>query len=155
MVDQLVENAEVVVVKKLFSKKIIDPYWDLLQAHGTSLPDLEYNGYNGEVFINVLQFLSKRRGINLNRSELQAQAEEITRKRGVSTLLLTYAQRLQYNDQLNPERYSLEELLAFNTEFDGTDELDFAVAAQEAIKVIQNNLTAIPNEQHVLLFALG
>jgi hypothetical protein len=29
------------------------------------------------------------------------------------------------------------------------------VAAQEAIKVVQNNLMAIPNEQHVLLFALG
>ncbi|MBS1604133.1 MAG: hypothetical protein JST42_15810 [Bacteroidetes bacterium] len=84
LVDQLVENAEVVVVKKLFSKKIIDPYWDLLQTHGTSLPDLDYSGYNGEVFINVLQFLSERRGINLNRSELQAQAEEISRKRGES-----------------------------------------------------------------------
>ncbi len=75
LVGQLVENAGVVVVKKLFSKKIIDPYWDLLQAHGTSLPDLEYHGYNGEVFINVLLFLSERRGIDLNRSELQAQAE--------------------------------------------------------------------------------
>ncbi len=70
-------------------------------------------------------------------------------------MLLTYAQRLQYNDQLTPDRYGVEELLAFNAEFDGTDELDLAVAAQEAIKVIRNNLMAIPNEQNVLLFDLG
>lgn len=48
----------------------------------------------------------------------------------------------------------MEELLAFNMEFDGTDELDFAVAAKEAIKVIQHHLMAITNEQQVLLFAV-
>ena len=155
LIDQLVENSGVVVVKKLFSKKTIDRYWDLLQVHGTSLPDLEYRDYNGAVFINVLEFLTERRGIDLNRSELQTQAEEITRKRGETTLLLTYAQRLQYAEQLNPDNFDVEDLLAFNTEFDGTDEFDFAVAAREAIKVIRNNLIAIPDENHLLLFALG
>jgi hypothetical protein len=155
LVDRLVENAEVVVVKKWFSKKTIDTYWDLLQAHSSSLPDLEYNGYNGRVFLNVVEFLRERRGIDLSRSELQKEAEEIGRKRGVSTWLLTYAQRLQYEDQLSPEKFDLEELRAFNVESDGDNELDYAVAAQEAIKVIRNNLMAIPDEQHVVLFDLG
>jgi hypothetical protein len=155
VLDQLVSNAEPVVVKKLFSKKIIDRYRELLQAHGAPLPDLDYHDYNGSVFLNVIHFLSERRGIDLNRSEFQAQAEEITRKRGVSTFLLTYAQRLQYDHQLNPDRFDVDELLAFNMEFDGSDERDFALAAQEAIKVLRNNLIAIPDEHHFLLFDLG
>ena len=126
-----------------------------MQIHGTTLPNLEYKDYNGGVFINVLQFLIERRGIDLSQSELQAEAKEIARKRKVDTFLLTYAQRLAYEERLNPDTFDLEELQAFNIGFDDTDEPDFAVAAREAIKVIRNNLRAIPDEQHVLLFDLG
>jgi hypothetical protein len=155
LVDQLLENATVIVEKKWFSQKTIDRYYELLQTRSTSLQNMEYKDYNGAVFLNATEFLSQCRGIDLDRSELQPQAAEITRIRKTSTWFLTYAQRIQYADQLNPDGFSPDELQTFNTAFDGDDDRDWAIAVQEAIRIISINLTAIPDDQHVLLFDLG
>jgi hypothetical protein len=64
--DELNRNAEVVVRKTLFSKKITDHYGDFLANNATELPGFDGSGY---IYGNLLVFLEEEKSIDLTQNE--------------------------------------------------------------------------------------
>jgi hypothetical protein len=149
--NELKEKAEIKVQRKLFRKIIIDQYWDFLQAHSDRLKDFDWSGY---VFADLLVFLAKKHGIQLDQGEYQSIAEEITSKREMGTLILTYDHKRKYMNELSPERFSLEELIAFNKEFSEDDDPELAKAELEGIKALRENLEAIEDDTRVVILSV-
>jgi len=60
--NDLLNNAEIKVEKKLFGKKLIDNYWNYLNANSMRLKDFNWSGY---IFADLLIFLQEKKGIDL------------------------------------------------------------------------------------------
>jgi hypothetical protein len=123
--NELRDNAEIKVEKKLFSKKTIDNYWDYLNSNSKKLKDFGYSGY---IFADLLIFLAESKGIDLLKSKYDDIANSIAERRQNSTIILTYDQRHAYLDKLNAEKFSTDELIAFNRDFSENDDPELAKA---------------------------
>jgi len=145
------DNAEIKIEKKLFSKKTIDNYWNYLNANSKKLRDFEYSGY---IFANLLSFLETK-GIDLLKSKYDDIADGIVERRQHSAIILTYDHRQAYLHQLNPDSFSLEELIAFNKDFSEEDDPELAKAEIEGIKMIQEGLKELTADNQVVLLNVG
>jgi hypothetical protein len=150
--NDLRDNAEVKIEKKLFSKKVIDTYWDYLESNAKKLKDFDYSGY---VFADLLIFLLEKKGIDLLKGKHDDIANAIYEKRQNSMIILTYDHKRSYLDKLNPDNFTLEELIAFNKEFSEDDDPELAKAEVAGIKTLKENLELLSGNSHVVLLTIG
>jgi hypothetical protein len=150
--NELRDNAEVKIEKTLFSKKTIDTYWDYLNANTSKLKDFGYSGY---VFADLLIFLAENKGIDLLKSKYDDIANSIVEKRQNSTIILTYDHRKAYLDKLTAEKFSTEELIAFNKDFSENDDPELAQAEIEGIKALRDCLDQLTGDNQVVLLSVG
>ena len=150
--NQLRDNAEIKIEKKLFSKKTIDNYWDFLNANSKRLKDFDSSGY---IFTNLLVFLEEKKGIDLMKSKHDDIADDIIKKRQNGTFILTYDHRQQYLDKLNPDNFTTNELIDFNKEFSEEDDPELAKAEIEGIKALRDSLELLNDDTKVILLSIG
>ncbi|PZR28135.1 MAG: hypothetical protein DI538_25130 [Azospira oryzae] len=113
--------AEIKVEKKLFSKKVIDNYWNFLDNNSKRLKDFNGSGY---VFADLFIFLDEHKGIHLLKGEHENISNEISKKRGNATFLFSFEQKKAYWNGLDSQHFSLAELIEFNKGFSENDDLN-------------------------------
>ncbi|NBP67308.1 MAG: hypothetical protein EBU52_01050 [Cytophagia bacterium] len=150
--NELRENAQIKIEKRLFSKKVIDNYWDFLNANTTKLKDFDWSGYT---FNNLLIFLEEKKGVDLLKGKYDDIANEIVEKRQNGTFILTFEHRQKYLDKLNPENYSEKELIDFNKNFSEEDDPELAKAEMEGIKALQDSLSLLKDDTKVVLLTIS
>jgi len=150
--DDLKENAEIIVKKSLFSKKLIDNYWEYLANNATELKSLDSSGY---VYANLLVFLQDEKNIDLLTNQYDDTAKELVDKRGSSHFLFTHQQKKSFLPQLDPSLFSLIEIQNFNQEFSEEGDEETASLTLEAINLLHDNLGKVENESQVLLLIVG
>lgn len=149
---ELQDNAEIKIEKKLFSKKTIDTYWDYLNSKSKRLNDFGYSGY---IFADLLIFLAENKGIDLLKSKYDDIANSIAERRQNSTIILTYDRRQKYLDKLTPDKFSTDELIAFNKDFSGNDDPELAKADIEGIGALRDCLNQLTGSDQVILLSVG
>jgi hypothetical protein len=150
--DELIQNAEIIVKKSLFRKSEIDNYWDYLANHAKALKDFHASGY---IIGNVLVYLQEEKGINLLQNEYDDIARELIEKRGSSHILLTHKQKADFVSRLNASNFTLAELQKFNEDFSEEGDEETAIYSLEAIQVLQDNLSEVQNDNQILLLIIG
>lgn len=85
--NDLLAHAEIKIEKGFLSQKVIDNYWNFLNANSKKLKDFNGSGY---IFANLLVFLAEEKGIQLLKSEYDDIAEALVNKRGSSIFVLTF-----------------------------------------------------------------
>lgn len=150
--NELRNNAEIKIERKLFSKKIIDNYWDYLNSNSKKLKEFQYSGY---IFADLLIFLAENKAIDLLKSKYDDLASSIAAKRQNSTIILTYDQRQAYLDMLDPDKFSRDELIAFNKEFSENDDPEFANAQIDGIRALRDSLDQLIGDNYVILLSVG
>jgi len=150
--DELRQNAEIIVKKNLFSKKVIDTYWDYLANNATELKGFDGSGY---IYGNLLVYLEEQKNISLTNSEFDEIAKDLSDKRGSSHFLFTNKQRSDYINQLDPTKYSLTEVQQFNKDFSEEGDEETARLTLDAIQVLQQNLSKLQSDNQVLLLIVG
>ena len=150
--NQLRDNAEIKIEKKIFSKKTIDNYWNFLDTHTTKLKDFTWSGY---VFNNLFIFLNEKKGVNLLDSQYDDIANDILEKRQTATFILTIEHRQQYLGKLSPDIYSEKELIDFNKDFSEEDDPELAKAQLEGIQALRDSLILLTDDTKVILLTIG
>lgn len=150
--NQLRDNAEIKIEKKIFSKKTIDNYSNFLDTHTTKLKDFAWSGY---VFNNLFIFLNEKKGVNLLDSQYDDIANDILEKRQTATFVLTMEHRQQYLDKLSPDIYSEKELIDFNKDFSEEDDPELAKAQLEGIQALRDSLILLTDDSKVILLTIG
>jgi hypothetical protein len=149
--NDLRDHAEIKIEKKLFGKKTIDNYWDYLNSNSKKLKDFGYSGY---IFTNLLIFLAENKGIDLLKSKYDDIANSIVERRKNSTIILTYEQRQAYLEKLDADKFTTEELIAFNKDFSEDDEPELAKAEIEGIKALRDGLSQLTGDNQVVLLSM-
>lgn len=150
--DDLKQNAEVIVKKGLFSKKVTDNYYDYLANNATALSDFQGSGF---IYGNLFVYLEEEKNINLLQNEYDSVAQELGDKRESGHFLFTNGQRKSYIDQLDPAKYSLTEIQKFNQEFSEDGDEEIARLTLDAIRVLRDNLSKVQNDNQVMLLIVG
>lgn len=150
--NELLDNAEIKIEKKLFSKKTIDNYWDYLNANSKKLKDFDWSGY---IFANLLIFLEEKKGVDLLKGKHDDIANSIVDKRQNSTFILTFEHKEKYLTDLSPEKYTIDELVEFNKDFSGDDDPELAKAELEGIKTLRDSLNLLTDDKQVVLLSVG
>lgn len=150
--NDLLDNAEIKIEKKLFSKKVIDNYWDYLNTNSKKLKDFDWSGY---IFANLLVFLEEKKGIDLLKGKYDDIANAIVDKRQNSTFILTYDHKQKYLTNLSPDKFTLDELIEFNKDFSEEDDPELAKAEIEGVKALRDNLDLLTDDNHVILLSVG
>ena len=150
--NELRDNAEVRIEKKLFSKKTIDNYWTWLDSNSKKLKDFEYSGY---IFADLLIFLVENKGIDLLKGGYDDVADSISEKRQNSTIILTYDQRQAYLDRLDDGKFTTDELIAFNKEFSENVDPELAETELEGIRALRFSLEQLEGDHQVVLLSVG
>lgn len=150
--DELKQNAEIIIKKSLFSKKVTDNYWNYLASNATELKSLDGSGY---VYANLFVFLEEEKNIDLLTNQYEDIANELVEKRGVSHFLFTHQQKKTFISRLDPSLFSLTEIQKFNQGFSEDGDEETAALTIEAIKLLNKNLDKIENESQVLLLIVG
>ncbi len=150
--NELRDNAEVKIEKKLFSSKKIDNYWNYLNSNSKKLSDFEYSGY---IFADLFIFLAENKGIDLLKTQYDDIANSIAESRQNSTFFLTYDQRQAYLGKLDVNMFSTDELIAFNSDFSGNDDPELAKAEIEGIRSLRDSLAQLTGDNHVILLSVG
>jgi hypothetical protein len=149
---ELLDNAEIRVEKKLFSKKKIDNYRGYLDLNSLKLKDFNYSGF---IFADLLIFLAENKGIDLLKSKYDDIANSIVEKRQHSMIILTYDQQQAYLDRLDAENFSTDELIAFNKEFSEDEDPESAKVEIEGIKALRDSLAQLTGDDQVVLLSVG
>lgn len=149
---ELSDKSEVKVEKGFFSNKVIDGYWTYLDSNSKKLSDFNYSGY---IFADLLIFLEEDKGIDFLQGAYDDIANTISEKRENSTIICTYQHRQAYLDKLSPDRFTLEELIAFNKSFSENDDPELARMEMEGIKALRDNLELLTSEDQVILLTIG
>lgn len=149
--EELRNQAVVRFEKKLFSKKRIDNYWSYLNAHSKELKDFDGSGY---VFADLLVFLKESKGIDLLTGEFEEVANAISADRQNSTIIFTFDHKQKYLKDMAPEKFTLEELIAFNKDFSEDDDPAPAAAELNGIKTLYNHLDLLTSSHQVILLSV-
>ena len=149
--NELRDQSEIKIKKKLFMTRTIDNYWEFLNSNSKKLEDFPYSGY---ILADLLIFLAEHKGINLLTSKYDDIANSIVERRQNSTIILTYEHKQAYLDRLNAE-FSADELIAFNKDFSESDDPELVDAELEGIKVLRNSLGQLTGHNQVILISVG
>jgi hypothetical protein len=150
--DELRQNAEIIVKKSLFSKKVIDNYWAYLSDNAKDLKNFNGSGY---LYGNILVYLQEEKNIDLTQNEYDSIIKELIDKRGSSHFFFTNKQKTAFINQLVPAKYSLAEIQQFNQNFSEEGDEETARLSLEAIQVLHDNLNEVQNDNQILLLIVG
>lgn len=150
--DELRMNAEIIMKKSLFSKKVTDNYWDYLSNNAKELKGFDGSGY---IYGNLLVYLQEEKSIDLTQNEYDDIAKELIDKRGNSHFLFTNKQKTAFVNQLDPDKYSLAEIQQFNQSFSEEGDTETAKLTLNAIQVLRDNLSKVQNDSQILLLIVG
>lgn len=150
--NDLKQNAEIIVEKSLFGKKVTDNYWDYLASNAKKLKSFDGSGY---VYANLFIFLQDERNIEVLANEYDSTSTELIDKRGSSHFLFTHKQKISFLPQLDSSLYSLTEIQKFNDDFSGEGDEETAVLTLEAIKLLYDNLGKVNSDNEILLLIVG
>jgi len=151
--NDLKDKAEVKIVKRgLFKKEKIDEFWTFLDSNSEKQKDFDWSGY---VFGNLLIFLQENKEINILDSEHESIANWISEKRGISTIIFTYAHKESFLEKLNSINITTDELIEFNKEFSEDSDPEFAKAELEGVKAISENLEKLTDDSKVIILTVG
>ena len=150
--NDLKQNAEIIVKKSLFSKKVTDNYWDYLASNAKELKSFDGSGY---VYSNLFIFLQDERNIDLLANEYDSISAELIDKRGCSHFLFTHKQKISFLPQLDYSLFSLTEIQKFNDDFSGEGDEETAALMLEAIKLLCDNLNKVNSDNEILLLIVG
>jgi hypothetical protein len=153
--DLLQSNSLIEVKKGLFTKKIVDNYYPFLEANSVELPTLDYNGYNGSVFLDALDYLEDRHSLKLIDKTFDELSNEIGKNRSLDVHVLSYDFKVAMQGKLNLESFTEDDIQKYIEEIGGDVDLDSAIACKKAIEVLSKNIDAIPNQSYVLICELG
>lgn len=148
----LEQAAEIKITKTLFSKKIVDNYYDYLETNTKFLSVFDGTGY---AIVNLFIFLEQEKEIDLLESTYSKIADSISEKRNCSTFILTYDHKSKYFEKLSPENYTLQELIKFNTVFSEENDSELATEQMHGLKVIQESLDILTDLNQVILLSIG
>jgi len=151
----LVFNSEVIIQKKLFSKKTIDNFWTFVEKNSEQLADLDFKQFNGGVFLYILTYLEEISKINLAENELKNEADILCKNRQASIFLLTETTKKKYSQVLNLENFDVVKIQKYNTEVYDDNDLETAKACIEAIKLLKKHIDSIDGPNEFILFSLG
>jgi hypothetical protein len=149
ILEELKKSAEKTIKRSFFRKTVIDNYNLYLENNAVHL---NYFIESGSVLSNLLKFLQKK-GFDLT-NEYDKVAQEISENRKNMTLLLTFHQKQKYMDQFVPENYTLEEIMEFNKELCDDESADLAKSMLKGLKILKENMEAIPDNDFLLLLSL-
>ena len=155
ILSELRNQSPSVVVKKLFSKKIINHYWKYLQDNSTLLYGLDSEDLNGGIFLNIIYYLESKKGIDLQDSLYKEASTEITEKQQSSTLILTIKHKAQFNNTINIDEISADECRSANIEFSGDDSDESVDSFIEGLNVLRDVLNKIQDDDSVIVFTIG
>lgn len=150
--DDLKQNAEIIIKRGLFSKKVTDKYWDYLASNATELKSFDGSGH---VYANLLVFLQQEKSIDLLTNQYDETAKELVDKRGSSHFLFSHKQKNAFLTQLDPSLFSLTEIQKFNQDFSEEDDEETAASTLEAIRLLHDNLSKVKSDNEVLLLIVG
>ncbi len=150
--EDLKQNAEIIIKKSIFSKKVTDNYWDYLACNATELKRFDGSGY---VYANLLFFLQEEKNIDLLTNQFDDIAKELVSKRGYSHFLFTHKQKKSFLAQLEPSLFSLTEIQEFNQDFSGEGDEETSALTLNAIRLLSENLRKVENESQVLMLIVG
>ncbi len=150
--DSLILNAEIIVKKGFFRKKVTDNYWAYLATNATALKSLDGSGY---IYGNLLVYLQEEKNIDLLTSQYDNIVKELTDTRDASHFIFTHHHKLSYLAQLDPALFSLTAIQKFNQEFSEEGDEETAKLTIEAIKILHDNLSKIQHDSQVLLLIVG
>ena len=150
--NELRQNAKIIVKKSLVSKKVIDSYWDYLAYNATALRRFDGSGY---IYGNLFVYLEEQKNIDLTRNEYDEIATDLINKRGNAHFLFTNKQRTAYNSLLDPTRYLLTDIQQFNRDFSGDEDEGTARLTLDAIQVLRDNLNKLQCDNQILLLIVG
>jgi hypothetical protein len=150
--NELRDNAEIKVEQKLFEKKTIDHYWNYLNSNSKQLKDFEYSGY---IFADLLVFLEENKGIDLLNGRYKDIADHISERRSNFTTILTYDHREAFLNKLNPDDFTIDELIAFNKDFSEQDDPVLAEAELAGIKALKDSLDQLSSDNQIVLLTVG
>ena len=153
--DLLQSNSVIEVKKGLFTKKIVDNYYAFLEANSVELPTLNYNDYNGSVFLDALDYLENRHSLKIIDKTFDDISKEIGKNRALAVHVLSYDFKMAIQDKLNLVSITEDDIRKYIEEIGGDVDLDSAIACKKAIEVLSKNIDAIPNQSQVLIFELG
>ncbi len=150
--NELRNNAEIKVEQKIFEKKTIDPYWNYLDLNSRQLKDFEYSGY---IFADLLVFLNENKGIDLLKGKYGDIANQISESRQNFTTILTYEHREAYLNKLNPDNFTVDELISFNKDFSEQEDPVLAEAELAGIKALRESLELLKDDNQIVLLSVG
>jgi hypothetical protein len=150
--DDLNKAAEIIIKKGFLKKTVADNYNLYLDSNTKRLKDFDESGY---IFGNLLVYLQEKKEIDLLNSDYDGIANEISKKRGNSTIILTKNHRDKYSDLLIPEKYSLDDLIAYNVEFSEDNDPEFAKGELKGIRALRDSLNAIPDDNYIVILTVG
>jgi len=150
--DDLNNAAEIIIKKGFLKKTVTDNYNQYLDSNTKRLKDFDESGY---IFGNLLVYLQEKKEIDLLNSDYDSIANEISKKRGNSTIILTKNHRDKYSDLLIPGKYSLDDLIAYNVEFSEDNDPEFAKGELKGISALRDSLNAIPDDNYIVILTVG
>lgn len=150
--NELLDSAEIKIEKKLFGKKVVDNYWNYLDANSKKLANFNWSGY---IFANLLIFLEEKKGIDLLKGKYDHIANSIVERRQNSTFIFTHEHKQAYIDKLNPDHFSVDELIEFNVSFSDESAPQLAEAEIEGIKALRDHLQELSDDSQIVLLSVG
>lgn len=150
--DELLKAAEVKIEKKLFSKKVINKYGEYLDSTSRELIGFPWSGY---IFADLMIFLQEKKGIDLLNSEYRTIADSVTERQRNATFILTYLHKEKYFNDLSPDKFTQEELMAFNKEFSEQDDPQLVKAEIAGIEALQKSLGLLTDQTRVIILSVG
>jgi hypothetical protein len=150
--DQLANAAVINIEKGFFSKKVIDNYWNFLDANSKKVTGFGGSGY---IFGNLFIYLQEKKGINLLEGKYDQLANELSLKRENSSIILTHSQKQNHLGDLVSDNFNLQEMIEFNKEFSEDEDPDLAKYQMEGIKALAESLRQIPSEEYVVLLSVS
>jgi hypothetical protein len=137
--------------KKSFFGGLKDGYQDFLKKHGREVASYEWSGY---LMATLLCYLKQEAKIDLMISEQDELSTFLTKTRGATHFIFTFAQKNEYLTKTVPESFSEEQLRDYYNKFNGANETAVGKPLLDGIQAIQKSLHQL-EECSVVILCIG
>jgi hypothetical protein len=139
------------VPQKRISPRPKDEFGQFLRARGREV--VRY-GWSGYVLSTLVPYLAEKHRIDLQNSERSELAGFLSDARGAWFLALSPRERASYLNDLDPGRFSEEEMRDYFNEFNASDDVEMGRAMLDGIIAIREALRQLEDD-HVVLMIVG
>ncbi|MBF0598376.1 hypothetical protein [Faecalibacter rhinopitheci] len=150
--DNLKVYSQIKIIKKLFSKKVEDNYWNFINQNSENIYNFSKNGY---VFGNLFAYLEEEKGINLLDNDYKDLSNYLSDQRNSSVFIFTYDQKIKFLNHLKDINFNVDELVKFNIDFSEEDDNELAENQIEAANALKTCLNELNDDSEVVLLNIG